>query len=345
MLSNAIIEVFDADGVGVANGAFFGFPFSAADCDLVLMKVKWDATVSYGEGAANGPDEIVDASTQVEIFDANYIDAWKKGIATLDPIQFAIDNNTKTRQLARQVIENAENGGAILSEESQVEILKEVNEASRKLNFEVYKQAKEQLSGSKIVGLVGGDHSTPLGLMQAIGEKTQYGILHIDAHADLRDAYEGFEFSHASIMRNALKIDNVKKLVQVGIRDFSREEAEFAKNNGRIQQFTDNDINKSRFEGDLWSVICDKIVESLPDNVYVSFDIDGLQQQFCPSTGTPVPGGVSYSEAVYLLKKLHLSGKKIVGFDLTEVASGLAGQWDANVGARVLYNLCNVALA
>lgn len=345
MLSREQLEAFDADGVGVGNGNFFGFPFGVTDCDLLLQRVPWDVTVSYNAGTSEAPEAIIDASTQVEIYDAHYEGAWKRGIATLPEVGYAVDNNQKMREVASKIIENAESGGEILDYDQQSELLQEVNKASLELNFAVYKQAKEQLDRGKIVGLVGGDHSTPLGLMQALSERGEFGILHIDAHCDLRDAYEGFEFSHASIMRNALKLSTVTKLAQVGVRDFSKDELEFAKSDKRIVQFTDNDLNINHFEGKSWSDQCKEIVSVLPNNVYISFDIDGLQQQFCPSTGTPVPGGLTYQQAVYLLYTLHKSGRKVVGFDLTEVASGLCGEWDANVGARILYKLANLSLS
>lgn len=205
------------------------------------------------------------------------------------------------------------------------------------------------MNEGKIVGLVGGDHSTPLGYMKAIGERHgSFGILHIDAHADLREAYEGFTYSHASIMFNALKeIPSLTRLTQVGIRDYCDAEAGMIKSDSRIKTFFDADLATERFGGTSWKELCSRIISTLPDKVYVSFDIDGLSPDNCPSTGTPVPGGLSFNEAVFLLSELSNSGKTIVGFDLNEVAPNPDNeddQWDANVGARVLYKLCNFAL-
>lgn len=345
MLSKLDLERFDSDGVGVGNGNYFGFPFSRESCDLVLMSVPWDATVSYGAGTSEAPEAIIEASLQVEILDSHFEGAWTRGIATLPEVAFAKKFNEQARELAQRIIEDAESGETILSDDERNNILSEVNSASKLLNRAVYEQAKAELDSGKIVGLVGGDHSTPLGLIEALSERGEFGVLHIDAHCDLRDAYEGFEFSHASIMRNALKNKGVKKLVQVAVRDFSKEELEFAKSDKRVVQYTDFSLSQRAFEGEFWEDMCNEIVMQLPKNVYVSFDIDGLQQQFCPSTGTPVPGGLSYSQAVHLLYLLSRSGKKIIGFDLTEVASGLMGEWDANVGARILYKLCNMTLS
>jgi agmatinase len=193
---------------------------------------------------------------------------------------------------------------------------------------------------NKLVGLVGGDHSVPLGYLEALGEKhNNFGILQIDAHHDLRKSYEGFHFSHASIFFNALKINSVSKLVQVGIRDYCDEEVEIVQNEpGRITVFYDQQIKENQFNGLTWKEQCDSIIQELPDEVYISFDIDGLDPKLCPGTGTPVPGGLDFFEINFLLKKLVESGRKIIGFDVCEVGQHV---WDANVGARILYKLCN----
>lgn len=178
--------------------------------------------------------------------------------------------------------------------------------------------------------------------MHALAEKhAEYGILQIDAHADLRNAYEGFTYSHASIMFNALKLPQVKKLVQVGIRDLCQGEAELVdQSNGRITTFYDYKIKNKLYEGNSWQKQCKKIIAQLPQKVYISFDIDGLDPKLCPATGTPVPGGFEFEEAVYLIKTLVQSGREIIGFDLCEVAPG-DSEWNGNVGARLLYKLCN----
>jgi agmatinase len=181
--------------------------------------------------------------------------------------------------------------------------------------------------------------------MQALAKQyPDYSILHIDAHADLRVAYEGFTFSHASIMDNALKIPQISRLVQVGIRDLSPAEAErIAQSNGRVHTFYDWSLKERQFTGQSWHQTCDEILASLSDRVYVSFDIDGLNPTLCPHTGTPVPGGLLFEEATYLLKRLARSGKRIVGFDLCEVAPG-EDDWDGNVGARILYRLVSAII-
>ncbi len=165
-------------------------------------------------------------------------------------------------------------------------------------------------------------------------------MLHVDAHADLRVKYQGFERSHASIMNNVMNATwKPEKLVQVAIRDFSQEEFAMIRERKDISTFFDLYLKRDLFEGKSWSEICAKIVEVLPSHVYVSFDIDGLSPEYCPHTGTPVPGGLTFDQANYLLSAVVHSGRRIVGFDLNEVAPG-EDEWDGNVGARLLYKMC-----
>ena len=225
--------------------------------------------------------------------------------------------------------------------------LKDINEGSNFLNNWVYEQTKDLLEQGKLVGLLGGDHSTPLGFFKAIAEKHgDFGILQIDAHCDLRVAYEDFKYSHASIMYNALEeIPALKKLVQVGVRDYCGEEVEYVnKSEGRINTYFDKVIKERQYDGESWKQIADEIVNQLPEKVFISFDIDGLDPKLCPHTGTPVQGGFETEQVFYLFKRLLQSGRKLIGFDLNE--TGVShDEWDENVGARCLFKLCNLMIA
>jgi agmatinase len=181
-------------------------------------------------------------------------------------------------------------------------------------------------------------------MMQALAEKFgEFAVLQIDAHADLRIAYEGFEYSHASIMYNALKLKEVQKLVQVGIRDYCEEELNIIENSkGRVKTFFDRDIKYAQYNGDSWDRIVNRIVNELPNQIYLSFDIDGLDPKLCPNTGTPVAGGFETEQVLFLLEKIVRSGRKIIAFDLNEVSPGVGNDWDANVAARLLYRICNL---
>jgi agmatinase len=169
-----------------------------------------------------------------------------------------------------------------------------------------------------------------------------FGILQLDAHADLRRAYEGFDYSHASIMDNVLReVPGVTRLVQVAVRDLCEEEHHRARTQrDRVQTFFDATLAEARFGGTPWGRLAQDIVLSLPQQVWFSFDIDGLDPALCPGTGTPVPGGLGFQEVCYLIRSVARSGRQIVGFDLCEVAPRAQGdEWDANVGARLLYKM------
>lgn len=337
-----ILKNHDPNGVGI-KGSFLGLPFSPENAELIIIPVPWDVTVSYSEGTANGPAAILEASTQLDLYVKDIPDAWKLGISLL-PISEDIESQSKGfRKEAVAYINWLEEGEDIEASDTIKNTPSRTNKSSVKLNEWVAAEAAKWLEKGKMVALVGGDHSTPRGLIETLVNKHgKIGILQIDAHMDLREAYEGFENSHASIMYNALKNENITKLVQVGIRDFCEDEAKIAQNsNGRIAVYYDQDIKESMMEGSTWKNICDKIVADLPPQVYVSFDIDGLDPKLCPNTGTPVAGGLEFQEAMYLIKRVVQAGKTIVGFDLCEVSPG-EDEWDANVGARVLYRLANL---
>ena len=339
------MEVFNPNDIGLPNGNFFALPYSVDNADIVLMSVPWDVTTSYRAGTANAPTRIIDASAQIDLYDTDVADAWKIKIATQHYNEEIFIKSAELREKAESIIAHLENGGRT-NDIFIAHKLHAINEASVKLNDWVYEHSKKYYEQNKIAGIVGGEHSVPFGLIKFLSEKyNNLGILHIDAHADLRKAYEGFEYSHASIMYNAItKCNNISKLVQVGIRDFCSDEAQMIANSSKIKAYTDNEINEMLFSGEhTWKSICNDIVGNLPENVYLSFDIDGLSPDLCPNTGTPVPGGLSFQQAHYLLKTLAKSGKKIVGFDLSEVAPNpniKNDEFDANVGARILYKIC-----
>ena len=335
------IDNFDPNGPGLKDSGIFGLPYTEEDAEVVILPIPWDVTVSFGDGTRNGPDAILWASKQVDLYYSGIKDAWKMGIIMREvPMEWQ-DLNKHYRKKAEAVIEALEEGASQDDPEIK-EALSEINEQCAELVDYVNNRALRFLEAGKMVAVLGGDHSSPLGLINALAEKhDSFGILQIDAHADLRDAYEGFTYSHASIMRNALAQKNVTKLVSVGLRDVCDEEMDFIFNsNDRVVGFFDEHLKGKQFAGETWDSICNDIISELPEKVYVSFDIDGLEPSLCPSTGTPVPGGLTFEQAVYLIKKVVSSGKTIIGFDLCEVAPSETG-WDTNVGARMLYHLCN----
>lgn len=339
---------FNPNSVSNPNNNIFGLPTSEEDSRLILVPVPWEVTVSYAASTARAPEAIFKASMQVDLFDPEMPEAWKQGFYMRPTDKKVLMKSDYLRKEAELYIDYISKGEEVAANQFMCKTLKEVNEGSVFLNNWVYEQTKALLGKNKLVGLIGGDHSTPLGYMKAIGEKHgNFGILQIDAHFDLREAYEGFNYSHASIMYNALKeIPQLQRLVQVGIRDFGSDEWEYVKNsNYRVITYFDREIKNRQFEGQTWKHIAEEIVSKLPDKVFISFDIDGLDRKLCPFTGTPVPGGFELDQVFYLFAQLVKSGKTIVGFDLNEVGIGGDTDWDANVGARVLYKLCNLMVA
>ncbi len=338
---------FNPNLVGNPNNNIFGLPFNEEDAALVLLPVPWEVTVSYTAGTARAAEHICKASLQVDLIDMDIKDGWKQGFYMRDIDKKILMKSDYLRKEAELLINYISQGEEVEDNKFMCKTLREVNEGSLFLNDWVYEQTKDLLDKDKLVGLVGGDHSTPLGFFKAIAEKHgEFGILQIDAHCDLREAYENFKYSHASIMYNALaEIPQLKRLVQVGIRDYSPSEYDYINNsNGRVITYFDKDIKERIFEGVSWKQIVDEIVSNLPQKVHISFDIDGLDPKLCPNTGTPVQGGFEAEQIFYLFKKVLLSGRQLIGFDLNEV--GISNnEWDENVGARVLFKLCNLMVA
>ena len=338
------LSSYDPNSVSNPNNNIFGFPTSEDNAKLVIIPVPWEVTVSYGAGTARAPDSILKASYQIDLFDPEMPEAWKQGFYMRYVDKKILMKSDYLRKEAELYIDYISKGEELSANQFMCKTLKEVNEGGVFLKDWVFEQTKALLEKDKLVAILGGDHSTPHGYMKAIGEKHgEFGILQIDAHCDLRDTYEGFHHSHAGIMFNALKeIPQLIRLVQVGIRDYSEVEWDYIRNsNYKVITYFDKDINQRQFEGETWKSLAEEIVSKLPQQVYISFDIDGLDRKLCPHTGTPVPGGFELEEVFFIFKKVLESGRKIIGFDLSEVGVSET-DWNANVGARVLYKLCNL---
>ncbi len=390
-----------------ADSGLFGFDTRPEDAELVLIGVPFEATVSYGRGAAQTPARMVRASHQVDLYDAFAQRSVGEEVA-MAPLR------TDWLELNRSACRAAARGDRDA-----------VNAACARLQAELELEVKRWLRAGKKVGVLGGDHSVPLAAMRALmggaaegdgasadesagasvgaaegggasadesagasvgaagggaaagvapsdavgggavtvgaadaagggsassAESTEdaLGVLQIDAHHDLRIAYEGYRHSHASIMANLLAgAPAPARLTAVGIRDYSAGERERAAGDDRVHTFYERDIRARLYRGACWHDICAEIAETLPRRVYVSFDIDGLDPALCPHTGTPVPGGLAFSEAVHLLETLLHSGRTLVGFDLCEVVPSPDDddEWDLNVAARLLHKLAALCLA
>ena len=332
---------FDPDAAAAEGSGIYGLPHTAEEARVVIVPVPFEATTSYGGGTSAGPRAIFEASKQVDLYDRETGHPYDAGIAMLDEDPQVVQWNAEAKRIARSVIAH----GGVVDEETR-RAADDVNAYSERLNEWVYAQTSALLASGKIAVTLGGDHSVPFGAIRAYAERfPNLGILHLDAHADLRDAYEGFTWSHASIFHCVMtRLDAVARLVQVGVRDLGRaESAMIEASRSRIVTFFDADVAARKEQGTPFASIADAIVSELPDDVYLSWDIDGLDPTLCPGTGTPVPGGLSWNEAIGLLRALVRAKKRIVGLDLCEVAPG-ATEWDANVGARLLYKMIGFAL-
>ena len=311
---------FDPNAAASPDSGIFGLEDTPDSARVVLVPVPFEATTSYGGGTSKGPAAILRASRQVDLWDLETGKPYEAGISMLPEPAFR---------------------------EPPARTPEAVDPISREVNAWVRDTCAKWLARGKIVGTVGGDHSISFGAIVAHAERNPgLGVLHFDAHADLRHEYEGFQHSHASIMDNVVRRTAIARLVQVGIRDLCEEEHRaIAGSGGRIVAFYDAELAEARFAGETWAQQCGRIVAELPQTVYVSFDIDGLDPALCPHTGTKVPGGLSFQMATSLVGTVVKSGRKLVGFDLTEVAPAADGsEWDENVGARLLYKLIGWSL-
>jgi agmatinase len=316
---------FDPNAPADPNAGIYGLPHTLEQSKVVLIPVPFEVTTSYGGGTSMGPMAIRSASAQVDLYDGETGKPYSSGIFMMEQAPKIVSSNKSARVRAKRVINGTD--------------LERVNAACEQMNEIVQETTTALLQKHKLVGVIGGDHSVAFGSIEAHAKRYhKIGVLHVDAHADLREAYEGFVWSHASVMYNVLhRIADVRKLVQVGIRDFCEQEKREAEKWGRRVTMLRLSSSGS------WQHLCQRLIEDLPEQVYISFDIDGLEPSLCPHTGTPVPGGLTWREAEELLS-IVAENRAIVGFDLCEVAPGKSDEWDANVGARMLYKLIGYTL-
>ena len=336
---------FDPEGTFSKDSSIFGMPENI-NAALHLIPLAWEPTTSFKKGTVHGPEALFEATKQMDLYHPYFRKSYEKGIYwKSDNLTESKELNSKALKSAAAVVDALEN-----EEPASDSHLKVVNSLSDQFNDLVYSSAKESLKLDKVVGLVGGDHSCPFGLIKALGEKHPEGfsIVHIDAHFDFRDAYQGFKHSHASIMHNVrTKLTNPPTIFQLGIRDFCESELNFA--NEHSTYILDQEFHSELLKGKSFEEVVTELFKNLSKNIYISFDIDGLSPEHCPNTGTPVPGGLSYNQAIFMIQLLHSKGHKLIGFDLVEVSPGKSetpGEGlDEVVGSRLLYELSCYALS
>ncbi len=336
------MTTIDPDGPAQIDNGLFGAECPEDQASIVVIPVPVDATTSYGDGTAKAPPAIVDASRQIDLEDRQFGAIYERGIHMRNAPSWIQEANADAHEAARAA-----------RKRSDPDAIKRVNEVGERIRAHVQQECASVLDAGRVPIVLGGEHSVPLGLIEEVSRRVGampdsggrggagLGILQVDAHMDLRPAYEGFTHSHASVMHNALeRCDAITRLVQIGIRDYSRGELEYARaQHGRIAVLFDIDTARKLDRGASFADLCEEAIDPLPHHVHLSVDIDGLDPALCPSTGTPVPGGLSFNQLATLIETLAHAGRTVTSMDLVEVTPGKT-EWDASIGARVLYKMC-----
>jgi len=336
---------FDPEGTFSKDSSIFGMP-EDTDSSLHLLPAAWEPTTSFKKGTARGPKAIFEATKQMDLYHPYFRKVYEKGVYWNEQLlEATAELNTQAAGHTAAVVNALDQELPVSDQDVQA-----ANTVSKKFNQLIYDSALSALKDKKVVGLVGGDHSCPFGLIKALSEEQpeKFSIVHIDAHFDFRKAYQGFEHSHASIMHNVRsQISEPPAIFQIGIRDFCESELEFA--NKHATYILDQELQSELMKGRSFENLLTDLFKNLSQNIYISFDIDGLSPEHCPNTGTPVPGGLSYSQAVFMIQFLHAQGHKLIGFDLVEVSPDQKEKpgegLDETVGSRLLYALSCFALA
>ncbi len=322
----------------MSKGSLFGLD-CGPDSAIGIVPAPWDVTTSYMPGTSNGPDAICEASWQLDLHHSTGVSFWDHGIFMSSVSPDWADQNRLLRPQAEAIMACLSKGDALSPDLKASQ--DRINHVCGTFLDWLQGEIAAAYDRHRYVGLLGGEHSVSLAHLRYLASKGRpFSVFQIDAHMDLRLAYEGFTYSHASVMRHAIQLPAVERLVQVGIRDYCAEETDVVRESGgKVSVFYDAHMRARQFEGETWRQICEDIVSALGEDVYLSVDIDGLDPSLCPHTGTPVAGGLSFREFAYLIR-LVAERRRIIGFDLVEVSPGEDTEWDANVGARVLWGLC-----
>lgn len=273
---------------GIDEEKFSGFETSS----IVIFPVSYEGTVSFGAGTGEGAMAIIDASRNMELYEEETdAEVYKIGIHTTDEFKPL--------------------------------------ETPEKMMDGLYRKSKELVANGKFVCMLGGEHSVSAPVIRAHSEKYHnLSVLQIDAHADLRDTYDGTPHSHASIMARVVKDMRIPS-VQVGIRSISADEARSLDEDLPTKIFWAKDI-AGRTD---W---IDEAVDSLTENVYLTIDIDGLDPSLVPTTGTPEPGGLGWYETLELIRKTA-EKKRIIGMDLVEFSKTENSDAPAFLCAKLVY--------
>jgi agmatinase len=269
--------------------------YDYAGSEIIILPVPYDETSTWMKGSDRGPDAILEASVNLEFYDIETsTEAHLNGIHTVEP-----------------VLEK---------------------ETPEKLVNAVYSRTLMLLSDKKFPVIIGGNHTVPIGAIKAFSETYKnLSVLQLDAHADLRQKYEGSEFNHASAMARAREF---APIVQVGIRSMSVEELPYAESD-RIFYAHHLYYDKTLYG---------KAIEKLTDNVYITVDLDVFDPSLMPSTGTPEPGGPDYFEIIHFLRDV-IRNRNVVGFDVVELCPSAVNKAPDFIAAKIVYQLLSYRFA
>lgn len=270
---------------------------------VVVVPVPFDGTTCYRPGTREGPQAIIDASRNLELYDAELRRSpYRVGIHTLRAVEPVMGNAAGMVDRIEQVT------GHLLDQD-------------------------------KFVVTLGGDHLTSIGVVRAFAKRHPgLSVLQIDAHADLREEYEGSPLSSATIMRRVL--DVCPRTAQVGIRSLSEPEARLVEER-KLPMWLASDIHAQTLRGQRGWI--DEVVAALGDEVYVTIDIDAFDPSLVPGTGTPEPGGLTWYDVIDLLAAVT-ARKRVVGGDVVELSPLVEGHVSPVVGAKLVYKLIGMAL-
>jgi agmatinase len=272
---------------------------------VAIVSAPYEHTVSYGGGTKRGPKGVIDASAYVEFYDDETQRelCFDVGIATLKPLAFG----KKSDRAALDIIEE---------------------------------QVDDLLAMDKFVVTIGGEHTISTAPIASHYRKyPSMSILHFDAHADLRESYQGSKYSHACFMARVAEFFPPKLITQVGIRALCKEEAAFIKKEG-VNTFFASSIRRG-MHGANWQ---QSVVDTLAKDVYITFDVDAFDPSVMPATGTPEPDGLFYSETIDVIRAVIASGRRIVGLDIVELAPDARTPHADLTTARLLYKILNLAM-
>ena len=304
-----------------------------------IYPVPWDITTTCQNGTAKGSNKIKQVIHQVD--DIHPFSSNMKNIVFESASNRIIDLQSSYADISRDIINTCNQGKAL--NQNQKTALHDINKASYEMNQIVYSDCLDLLEKGPMI-LCGGEHGVGIGYIQALAQKNKnFGILQIDAHMDCRIQYFGYDYSHASVITHYANIPEVSAITQLGIRDYDASEVDFQKKSKKqFHVFKDYDCHKRLFEGDTWKMITTEIVDSLPENVVISLDIDGLSLDLSSASGTPVPGGVTWNQLIYLLECIS-QHKTLIGAELVEVRTESDNHiWPTLVGAKIMILLANL---